>query len=135
MINKIAHKLNCGINMKNTELLVDDFLWLWYQVIRCMECNKEFVVFRTSNNVYIELLDNEMELFLESFRLDVDNYNIWADDMKNSNMNITSNIQDKINYPISTDDIMVYSIHDNTYWTEKKIDMPFEEASQFFRPN
>ena len=132
--NKIEHGLNCWINMNNTELLENDYLWLWYQIIRCMECWKKYIIFRSNWNVFQEHFNDEMVKYLVDFSYTINDYNNWVSELKSNQITVMSNIEDIINYPIWGEDIIIYSTYDK-YWTEKIINMPFYEAINLIRPN
>lgn len=120
MFNKIKddfnHSYNCGITVKNTKLLEDNLFWLWYQLVECLECWKQYIVFRYNDNITLEPYNSDMENFilqvLNNIKL-YDKFNIY---IMSKWFLMISNIEEYINYPIGKeDDILIQTIIDKSW--------------------
>jgi len=132
ILNNIEHSLNCWITMKNTSLIEDNYLWLWYQIIECNTCKKQYIVFRTKMNNYIEPFNDKMINFLNQLIIEINDYDNWVEQLKENQLKPISNIDDIIEYPIWVNKLTIYSIQDMVYWTEKIINLPFYDATNYY---
>lgn len=132
LFNSIEHWLNCWITMKNTSLINDNYLELGYQIIECNICKKQYIVFRTKMNNYIEPFDDNMIDFLNKLSTKIKKYEEWSFWLKDKQLKPISNIWNIIEYPIWNDKLTIYSIQDLVYWIEKIINLPFDEAIKYY---
>jgi len=105
----LLHSLKCWITMDNTFLVNDNFLEMWYQLIECAECKKQYVVFRTWWNTYLSLLDEKLMKKLNDFKLLYTEYFEIYNSLKNQWITLYSNIEKVKEYP-------VWSLKESVEW-------------------
>jgi len=131
----ISHAMYCWISVQNTKLIDNDYLGLWYQIVECLDCEKQSIIFRKDWNMYIEHFDNNLYYQIKQFNMQLDDYYKWVNEMYENNIQIVSNVNEIIDYPIWVKELIIYSTQDLEYGTEKIVNMPFYEAINYIRPN
>lgn len=125
ILENLKHSATCWITMNNTKLLDNDLYWLWYQIIKCEICNKQYIVFRDNINTYIEDYDDQNKTYIKQFYIFLWHIKENIKELEKK-YNVFSNLREYIKYPI-WDNKLLISLQDKNNWEMLYEDVLYDE--------